>query len=330
LVRERLSIAPTPELWCILGDLIGDPQHYLTAWELSEKHYARAMRSLARHCLNKKQYEKSVEYYSIALAINPLYPASWFSMGCAAMQIEKFDDALNAFSRVVSLEPEEGEAWANMASIYMAQKKMNEAFVSLQEGLKQKRDSWKMWQNFLVVCLEIGEFQQAIYSMHQLLDLQDKQVDVRALQILARIVVENISDRYNEPGSKLQKPVVELFGRVASNIATNAQIWKIYAALHGGLGNKDKELDCLLKFVRYSESAGWERDAALFEKVASANTILAKAYLETNDPKHIYSAKLKIRSIVKKTEDAFRQTELHKNLIQLLSEIETKENATAQ
>jgi len=175
-----------------------------------------------------------------------------------------------------------------------------------------------MWQNFLVCCLEIGEFQQALYTMHQLLDLRDKEVDIKVLRVLTKIVVQDIPDRYNEPGSKLQKPVAELLGRVTSKIATNPEIWHIYATFHVGLGNKDKELDCLLKAARYTETAGWERDNALFEKVANANILLVKAYLETNDPKHIYSAKLKLKSLVKKTEDTFRQTPAHAELTQLL------------
>jgi len=29
IVRERLAVAPTPELWCVLGDLKGDPQVFV-------------------------------------------------------------------------------------------------------------------------------------------------------------------------------------------------------------------------------------------------------------------------------------------------------------
>jgi len=120
--------------------------------------------------------------------------------------------------------------------------------------------------------------------------MRDKEIDLRALQILTQVVLKDLADKYGEPGSKLQKQLVELFGRATSKIATNAELWHIYGTLHGGLGNKEKELDCLLKMVRSSETAGWEKDTTLFEKVAKANTILAKAYLESNDTKHIYSA----------------------------------------
>lgn len=55
IVRERLDVKPTPELWCLLGDLSDVPQHYFTAWELSNRRYARAMRSLGTYCLRKEK-----------------------------------------------------------------------------------------------------------------------------------------------------------------------------------------------------------------------------------------------------------------------------------
>lgn len=86
---------------------------------------------------------------------------------------------------------------------------------------------------YLCFYQEIGEFQQAIYSIHQLLDLREKEIDIRALQILTEVVLKDISDRYGEQGwlefvisntqlsvgSKLQKQLVELFGRATSKVS---------------------------------------------------------------------------------------------------------------
>jgi hypothetical protein len=54
-VLERLDVKPTPEMWCLLGDLTEVPQHYLTAWDLSKRRYARAMRSLGNYCLRQEK-----------------------------------------------------------------------------------------------------------------------------------------------------------------------------------------------------------------------------------------------------------------------------------
>lgn len=55
IVRKRLEEEPTPLLWCILGDLTDKEEYYENSWELSNHHFARAQRSLARIYLTKKQ-----------------------------------------------------------------------------------------------------------------------------------------------------------------------------------------------------------------------------------------------------------------------------------
>eukprot|EP01111_Echinosteliopsis_oligospora_P015997 TRINITY_DN6509_c0_g1_i1.p1 TRINITY_DN6509_c0_g1~~TRINITY_DN6509_c0_g1_i1.p1 ORF type:complete len:837 (+),score=233.56 TRINITY_DN6509_c0_g1_i1:60-2513(+) len=325
LIRKRLEEAPKPILWCLLGDIKQDDQYYHKAWEISGKSFARAMRSLGRSSFSRRDFAKSVEYYKEGLAINPLYAASWFNMGCAAMQIQAWDDALNAFSRVVALEPEEGEAWGNMSAVYMTQKKMQEAYKCLQEGLKQKRESWKMWENFLTCCIEIKDFQQALHCYHRLMELKDKYVDISVLHQFVKAVIDEVPDKSGESSSKYQKQVAELFGRVTSQVSTNPELWQLYALFNAGTNNREKELDCLLKVVRYSEIAGWEKDKILFEKVAKANAMLARAYISSDDSKNIYSSKLKIRSTLKKTQDTFGDTEAHKNLVITLQDLEEKE-----
>lgn len=52
------------------------------------------------------KWKECSEYYELALAINPLYMNTWFSLGCAYMRIDEWDKALRAFSRVVSLDPD--------------------------------------------------------------------------------------------------------------------------------------------------------------------------------------------------------------------------------
>ena len=64
-------------------------------------------------------YERCIEEFTQALAVNPLSHKSCYVQGCAAMQIGRWNDALNSFSRVVSLDPEDGESWSNIAAVNM-------------------------------------------------------------------------------------------------------------------------------------------------------------------------------------------------------------------
>ncbi len=63
MVKERLGIQPTPELWCLFGDLVDDPQHYVTSWEISGCKYARAKRSLAFYYIRKQKVYSNVNFF---------------------------------------------------------------------------------------------------------------------------------------------------------------------------------------------------------------------------------------------------------------------------
>eukprot|EP00899_Mesostigma_viride_P027834 jgi/Mesvir1/8235/Mv12517-RA.1 len=183
VVRERLSVAPDdPRLLCILGDLTKDDSCYLAAWDKSGKHYTRAKRSLARTAHERGEYEASVGHWEDALAINPLYPDAWFSLGYAAIKSNQFDKALHAYTRCTQLDPENAEAWNNIGTLAIKKGRKKEALVALSQALKYKRESWQLWDNYVTSAVDTGEYSKAIKGLHRLLDLTGgKKADLSAL-----------------------------------------------------------------------------------------------------------------------------------------------------
>lgn len=64
---------------------------------------ARSQRSLAVYHLAREHWEEANKHFELALAINPLFPDSWFSNGCAYMFREKWPEALQSFTRCVQV-----------------------------------------------------------------------------------------------------------------------------------------------------------------------------------------------------------------------------------
>lgn len=188
LIRTRLEIAPTPYMWCCLGDVTQEISHYETSWELSKHRFARAKRSLGRHYFEKGEYETAIAHYAKSVEVNPMNTSAWFVMGSMSMRLEKWDLALRSFTRVAQLEPDHGEAWGNIGSIHMRNHRYSEAFSVLQEALKQKRHMWQMWENYAVCAMETDKFGEAIYAMHQLLDLRGKHKRPIDHEVLAWLV----------------------------------------------------------------------------------------------------------------------------------------------
>ncbi|KAJ2830444.1 hypothetical protein FBU31_002485, partial [Coemansia sp. 'formosensis'] len=196
IIKDQLALSPdSAKLWCVLGDLQRDPEHWRHAWEISGRRYARAMRSLGAHYYGKAEYALCVESYELALALNPLFEKSWYVLGCAAMQVSRWEVAAGAFQRVVVLEHDNGEAWNNLASVYMhmGSEHRGRAWYALREAVKAKFDSWRVWANFLTVSVGVGQMSSAIHAMTRVVELRaDKDgaasVDLDALRTIIHAV----------------------------------------------------------------------------------------------------------------------------------------------
>lgn len=113
--------ADAPRLWCILGDLEQDPKHYERAWELSNRHFSRAQRSLGEYYIGKGDWEKAQEAYKKATAVNRMNPEMWGRLGDISLRLNRFEDAAEAFTRSIGSANDEAggedaKTWSNLGS----------------------------------------------------------------------------------------------------------------------------------------------------------------------------------------------------------------------
>lgn len=273
IVRRELEKKETPSLYCLLGDILREHQYYDRAWELSGHRSARAMRSKALLHLHNKEFQECVDCFEQSLKINAMQLGVWFALGCAYFALEGYEGAAKAFHRCVGLEPDNAEAWSNLSTAYIRLKKKHKAFRTLQEALKCNYEHWQIWENFITVCVDIGDFAEAIKAYHRLMDLRENYKDIQILQILVRAVVENLTDCHGELAGALQPKLKELLGRVTARHSSDSEIWRQYALLYGDghssdPGDNDKALQFLSKAHRCKvQAGGWEKEPALFKDV---------------------------------------------------------------
>lgn len=107
------------KLWCTLGELENQPAHYAKAWEVSGHTSSRAQRSLGAVAWAQKDYPAARTALRLALRINPLFPRTWFVLGCCEMRLQDWAGAQEAFGRCVALEDDDAESWSNLASCHL-------------------------------------------------------------------------------------------------------------------------------------------------------------------------------------------------------------------
>jgi len=90
---------------------------------------------------------------------------------------------------------------------------------------------------------------------------------------------------------------------------------------------KKKGLEFLEKQHRALQKSGWESDEHLFKAVADGTSTLVKAYLEENTMESCYSAKMKVKGILQKSDEFCGTTEDFKLLKCLLQDIEINESS---
>jgi tetratricopeptide (TPR) repeat protein len=105
-----------PRLYCILGDLDKDPEMYEKAWNVSNSRYHRAQRSLGRYWYGEREYAKASLAFSKAVKVKQSDHPTWFALGCALLELNKFSGAVEAFTRSVQLDDGDAESWSNLAA----------------------------------------------------------------------------------------------------------------------------------------------------------------------------------------------------------------------
>jgi tetratricopeptide (TPR) repeat protein len=234
LIREELKHNPTPKMWCLLGDVTEELEHYHTALALSDQKHARAFKSLGIHYVQKNDFKTAIGFLEQSLECNSLQPGVWYTLACCAMGTCDWQVAMKACQTYVKLEPENAEAWSNLGVVFLNRKEKVRAYRAFSEAVRHSFHNWKMWENLLYTAVDIHAFSDGMRAIkHVLTNNPDKRVDLEALRIILSALITEKPD-FNEaiPLEKNRAALRELLAFMTTKISTNHVIWEYYGDIY--------------------------------------------------------------------------------------------------
>ncbi|KAK6362325.1 hypothetical protein TWF730_006020 [Orbilia blumenaviensis] len=226
-----------PRLWCILGELEKNPDHFRKAWEVSGRRYARAQRSLGVYHLRKKEYSEAIAAYKLALKSNPLNGPAWFQCGCAMLEVADWDGAVEAFMRVIGIDDTDAEGWSNLATALLRRGKVKvvegekntiilddeegeeeegvagkseeelvnegkiQALMALKKAVGLKNTNWQMWENVLVIAASLRppNWGDMQMALRRIIEIRGQKEGETCLDVeLLEMLVKNVVTNYEK------------------------------------------------------------------------------------------------------------------------------------
>lgn len=119
---EVRSPAPphAPRLWCILGDLDQDPTCWERAWDISNKRFARAQRTLGEYYTKKGDLEKARDAYLDATVVNRQNNETWSRLGDIDLKVGNWDGAIIAFQQSIMIDDSDAKTYSNLGSALLS------------------------------------------------------------------------------------------------------------------------------------------------------------------------------------------------------------------
>ncbi len=124
--------------------------------------------------LSKEKYDKAIESYEKAIAINPKKDETYYNMGNAYVEQGEYDKAIESYEKAIEINPKDDESYCNMGIAYVKQGEYDKAIESYEKAIEinPKRD--ETYYNMGIAYVEQGEYDKAIESYEKAIEINPK------------------------------------------------------------------------------------------------------------------------------------------------------------
>ena len=252
----------------------------------------------------------------------------WQNYLYVAVDTGEFGAALQAMTRLVDLQGSNSAAGVDVDVLDLLIARL----VARQQRVAQPHSSAPPAEQ---QHQQQADLQAAIAALD---DADDGEVSVRSSAPCGSDNDEEASQQFM---TQARRQVEQLLGHITARSAgQHPRVWAAAARYHSGFGQPERALDARLKQMRAAAPVDWPAtaDATRFAIVSDAALALADAYLEVaaaaagadERRRHLYSARLHLRGVLKKAEPNWRTNEAYGQLEAKLASVLVAEQQQQQ
>lgn len=123
---------------------------------------------------SKKSYELAIEYYKIAIVLDPNRPDPHNGLGNVYLDQSLYDEAIIKFKEAIRLDPEHPYPHRNLGSAYLKQDRHDDAIGELTEAIRLDPEYVNAYIELGNVYLKLGRYDQAIDANKEAMRLDPK------------------------------------------------------------------------------------------------------------------------------------------------------------
>jgi tetratricopeptide (TPR) repeat protein len=136
--------------------------------------YAPAYRYRARAHSYLKQYEKSVQDYTKATALDPTDVQSWNGRGAAYIGLQQHEKALAELNKAIELDPKLAAAWNNRAVAYNYLHQYDKALADLNKATELDPKEVVAWSNRGAAYNNLRQYDKALADFNKAIELDPR------------------------------------------------------------------------------------------------------------------------------------------------------------
>lgn len=231
VIRQELQKHETPYLYCLLGDATENIEYYEKSWLLSKGRFARAKKSIGTHYYVRKEYDKAIENYELALSASPSNVSILSLLAYSCLTTERFDRAAEYYRKLTYIDDTSFLVWNNLSKAYIKLNQKDRAWRTLREAIKCNYEEWKIWENFMVVSIEIGALDDVITAWHRIIDIRSSHKDDLILSQLTWALTKRPSDKIDSDYMRLLGEAIKLIARLTATSDCSPRLWICYYKL---------------------------------------------------------------------------------------------------